>query len=290
MANEHKLVKENVDGHFFVDTTCINCDTCRQLAPDVFGDQGDFSFVYKQPQSKEGNINAMHALLSCPVGSIGNRAQDKPDVKDDFPLALTKNVYYSGFNSAASYGGNSFFVTHPDGNWLIDSPKYLPHLEKRFTALGGIKYIFLTHRDDVADADKYARAFGAERIIHRHELSSQPDAEIIIDDEDSVQFAADFKIIVSPGHTRGHMLLLYKDSVLFSGDHLSYDPDQNILCAHEGHCWYSWQEQIKSMKRLSAYRFEWLLAGHGNRVHLNKDVMQQKLDDLIKRMPGLGRH
>jgi glyoxylase-like metal-dependent hydrolase (beta-lactamase superfamily II)/ferredoxin len=290
MANENKLVKENVDGHFFVDTTCINCDTCRQLAPAVFADQGQFSYVYNQPASKDEAQNAMRALLSCPVGSIGCRAKDKPKVMDDFPLPLTENVYYCGFNSPDSYGGNSFFVTDRQGNWLIDSPRFLPHLVKRFTALGGIKYIFLSHRDDVADADQYARQFGAQRIIHRQELSSQPDAEIVIDEEDSLDYSENFKIIVTPGHTRGHMVLLYKDRVLFTGDHLSYDPEEKILCAHERHCWYNWKEQIKSMKRLAAYDFEWVLAGHGNRVHLQPVEMKAKLADLIERMPALGKN
>jgi glyoxylase-like metal-dependent hydrolase (beta-lactamase superfamily II) len=84
------------------------------------------------------------------------------------------------------------------------------------------------------------------------------------------------------------MVLLYKNNVLFTGDHLSYDPDQAVLCAHERHCWYSWPEQIKSMKKLTQYDFEWVLAGHGNRVHLTKEPMRQKLEALIERMPGLG--
>ena len=286
MANEQKLVKENVDGHFFVDTTCINCDTCRQLAPTVFGDQGAFSYVCRQPQNSSEEVEAMHALLSCPVGSIGNRSKNKPNVVDDFPLPLTENVYYCGFNSPDSYGGNSFFVTDPGGNWMIDSPKFLPALVKKFTALGGIKYIFLSHRDDVADADKYAAEFGAQRIIHRAELSSQPDAEIVIDEQEEVAFSDNFKIVVTPGHTRGHMVLLYENSVLFTGDHLSYDPDSDSLSAHEDYCWYNWQEQIKSMEGLSCYDFEWVLAGHGNRVHLPKDEMKKKMQQLLVRMPG----
>lgn len=287
MANEQKLVKENIDGHFFVDTTCINCDTCRQLAPEVFADQGEFSYVYRQPQGLAEEVDAMRALLSCPVGSIGNRATEKPDVSGDFPLSLTANVFYCGFNSPKSYGGNSFFVVDPGGNWLIDSPRFLPHLVKRFTALGGIKYIFLSHRDDVADAEKYAKAFGAQRIIHRHELASQPDAELVIDESEAVDFGDNFKIIVTPGHTQGHMVLLYRDNVLFTGDHLSYDPDRKVLCAHEDYCWYSWGEQIKSMKRLSEYDFEWVCAGHGNRVHLPLIEMKTQLKALIERMSEL---
>ena len=44
---------ENVDGDFFVDTSCIDCDTCRWMAPDVFGRDGDMSAVHTQPTTSE---------------------------------------------------------------------------------------------------------------------------------------------------------------------------------------------------------------------------------------------
>ena len=103
----------------------------------------------------------------------------------NFPLVVEEPVYYCGFNSSKSYGGNSYFVRHPDGNWLIDSPKFLPQLVRRFEALGGIANIFLTHRDDVADARRYARRFGSCRYIHRAELASQPDAEVVLDGDEA---------------------------------------------------------------------------------------------------------
>jgi len=39
-------------------------------------------------------------------------------------------------------------------------------------ALGGIANMFLTHRDDVADAARYVERFGSRRFIHRAELAS----------------------------------------------------------------------------------------------------------------------
>jgi len=41
----------------------------------------------------------------------------------------------------------------------------------------------------VADARLYAERFGSRRIIHRDELHSQPDAEVILDGEDPVELA-----------------------------------------------------------------------------------------------------
>lgn len=285
MADINKVVPDNTVGDFFVDTTCINCDTCRQLAPRSFKDQGEFSFVFEQPQSREDVRAATRALLCCPTGSIGTRqANDAKTIMQDLPLPIEDNVFYSGFNSPKSYGGNSFFVQHPDGNWLIDSPKYLPHLVKQFEKFGGIKYLFLTHQDDVAEAARYATEFGAQRIIHRTEISAQPDSEIVIENNDVVEFSKDFTIIPVPGHTRGHMVLLYKSKFLFTGDHLAFDPAISKLYAFRRHCWYSWEEQTKSMARLLDYDFEWVLAGHGDRAKLSSIEMHQQLAELVDLM------
>jgi glyoxylase-like metal-dependent hydrolase (beta-lactamase superfamily II)/ferredoxin len=285
MADVKKRLPNNIDGEFFVDSTCINCDTCRQIAPETFEDSGDYSFVYYQPQSTEERRSAIRALLSCPTGSIGTQHKNNAkEVMKDFPLHIEDGIYYSGFNSSKSYGGNSYFVHHPEGNWLIDSPKYLLHLLRRFEEFGGIKYIFLTHRDDVADAHKYAKNFSSQRIIHRAELSSQPGAEIVIEGKEPVQLFPDFLIIPTPGHTRGHCALLYKNRFLFTGDHMWWDRDDKRLSASEDVCWYSWPEQIKSVMRLRNFMFEWVLPGHGQRVKLPSNVMWKELTMLVERI------
>src|SRR5471030_2131700 len=51
MANPKKRVPENVPGDFFVDSTCIDCDACRQIAPSVFAEAAETSFVKAQPPS-----------------------------------------------------------------------------------------------------------------------------------------------------------------------------------------------------------------------------------------------
>jgi glyoxylase-like metal-dependent hydrolase (beta-lactamase superfamily II) len=199
----------------------------------------------------------------------------------DFPLRIEGPVYYCGFNSPKSFGGNSYFVQHADGNWLIDSPKFLPQLTRQFEALGGVAHIFLTHRDDVADAARYAKHFGSRRVIHRHELASQPDAEFILDGDGPWDLAPEIRAIATPGHTKGHCVLLVQDRFLFTGDHLDWDRDRNELSASEDYCWYDWPQQTESMRRLLDYRFEWVLPGHGQRVHLPASEMHDRLSELV---------
>jgi glyoxylase-like metal-dependent hydrolase (beta-lactamase superfamily II)/ferredoxin len=285
MANVRKRLSHNVEGEFFVDSTCIDCDACRQLAPETFKEFGEHSVVSAQPRTEGDERRALRALLACPTGSIGTLHRNHAkEVIGDFPLPIEDEVYYSGFNSPKSYGGSSYFVQNPGGNWLIDSPRYTPHLVRRFAELGGIQYIFLTHRDDVADADKYARRFSTRRIIHRAELSAQPDAEIVLDGHEPVELHPAFLVIPTPGHTRGHSVLLYRRRFLFTGDHLWWDPTDGRLDASEEYCWYSWQEQARSMASLRRFTFEWVLPGHGHRVRLPSDAMHRELSLLVDRM------
>src|ERR1700731_1342974 len=104
MANLKKRVAENVLGDFFVDSTCIDCDACRQIAPSGFGEAAETSFVKAQPVSSSDRRQALQALLACPTGSIGCLGDD--DVKavmKDFPLVIEEPVFYSGYNSPNSY-------------------------------------------------------------------------------------------------------------------------------------------------------------------------------------------
>jgi glyoxylase-like metal-dependent hydrolase (beta-lactamase superfamily II)/ferredoxin len=285
MANVKKRVPENAPGDFFVDSTCIDCDACRQIGPAIFGQAPATSYVKAQPEGPADRRQAIRALLSCPTGSIGDLGDD--DVKSvmaDFPLPVEAPVYYCGYNSPKSYGGNSYFIRHADGNWLIDSPKFVTPLVRRLEKLGGVAHIFLTHADDVADAERFAEHFRARRIIHRAELASQPGAEVVLDGDGPWELAPGFTAIATPGHTRGHCVLLVGERFLFTGDHLDWDRDTKDLSASESYCWYSWPRQAESMARLLAHKFEWVLPGHGQRVHLPPPEMHRQLAALVERM------
>ena len=282
MADRARALPENVEGPFFVDATCIDCDTCRQLAPSVFGETGDASFVQLQPRGPAEELAALRALVACPTASIG--AADKrrvPEAIAEFPMPLADGVSYCGFNSPKSFGGNSYFLEHPDGNWLVDSPRYVEHLVRRFAEKGGIRYVFLTHRDDVADAAKYARRFNATRIIHRLERSAQRDAERLIDGFEPIELAPGFLAIPTPGHTRGHCALLAGERFLFSGDHVYWSRQRGRLNASRDVCWHSWSEQQASVSLLDRYAFEWVLPGHGERAYFPRPEMRRQIGRLI---------
>jgi len=285
MANRNKRLDSNVPGNFYVDETCIDCDTCRQLAPNTFEEAGEYSTVVQQPIGEQEELQAYQALLACPVGSIGTEHSEKARLQEaraSFPLHLDGDVFYCGFNSEKSFGANSFFVRHPDGNWLIDSPRYLKQLVEAFEHMGGIAYIFLTHEDDIADADKYAKHFKAKRIIHRADAEAVPDAEWILEGTEAIQVAPQFLVIPVPGHTPGSQALLYRNQFLFTGDHLWWEPVTRQLGSPRQLVW-DHHQLAQSIERLLDHRFEWVLAGHGDRIRLSADVMQEHLKHLLER-------
>jgi len=289
MADPKKRLESNAEGNFYVDATCIDCDTCRQLAPKTFEEVGEYSAVTRQPREAREELEAYQALLACPVGSIGTEHSDKTRLQEaraSFPLQLSGGVYYCGFNSEKSFGANSFFVHHPHGNWLIDSPRYIKPLVESFARMGGLACIFLTHEDDVADADKYARHFGATRIIHRRDAHAIPDAEWILDGTDAVQLAPEFLAIPVPGHTAGSQALLYRQDYLFTGDHLWWEPRSRQLNSPRQLVW-DHDALVASIRKLLDYRFAWILAGHGDRVHLAPEDMHVLLKALIDRRRGV---
>ncbi len=74
MADLDDKVEGSVDGKYYVDSSCIDCDVCRTTAPENFQANEDegFSFVFKQPANDEEEEQCQEALEACPVEAIGD--------------------------------------------------------------------------------------------------------------------------------------------------------------------------------------------------------------------------
>ena len=74
MAEKTDRLTQNIAGAYYVDSTCVDCDLCRNTAPDFFkrDDEAGTSFVYRQPNRPEEIALAEEAKIGCPTESIGN--------------------------------------------------------------------------------------------------------------------------------------------------------------------------------------------------------------------------
>src|SRR2546428_7139017 len=286
MAEIAKRLAANVAGDFFVDSTCIDGGPCRQVAPDAFAEGRDASYVHRQPAGEAQSHRARMALVACPVAAIGTQTKHRiGPARDAFPELLEDHVYYCGYAAESSYGARSYLIVRPAGNILVDSPRFAGALAGKIAALGGVRWMFLTHRDDVADHSQWRARFGCERILHSADVTrSTSDVEIKLEGEDPVALDEEVLFIPVPGHTRGSTCLLYRERFLFSGDHAWWDPRRNRIHASKSVCWYDWKKQTASMQRLMDYRFEWLLPGHGTRQKSNAERMREELGKCVERM------
>lgn len=270
MARLARRLPENAAGDLYVDDTCIDCETCRQIAPAVFARDrcAGQSVVSEQPASPADERRALMAMVACPTASIGSASKRDPtDAARAFPEEIAGGVHACGYASASSYGASSYFVRRAgDDNFLVDSPRAARPLFARLAELGGVRRMFLTHRDDVADHARFHAVFACERILHTADVGAGTgDIERRLDGVDPIRLDDDLLAIPVPGHTRGSTALLYGETFLFTGDHLWGDEDTGRLGMSQSVCWYSWREQVASLRRLLDHRFEWVLPGHGRR-------------------------
>jgi len=273
----------NAPGDWYIDTQCTDCGAARHVAPGLIVEDDGQSVFARQPKTDAEKLMAWRARLLCPTASVRTEKPAEPP-EGAFPQLLTKDVYRLGYNAASSYGAHSYLIRRAVGNAMVDSPRWTKALVAKMEEWGGLVSILLTHQDDIADADRYAAHFKARVHIHKADKRRVPYATDILEGFEPVALAPDLLVIPVPGHTKGSVAFLYDGRVLFTGDSLAWDADDGVLDAHRDYCWYSWEEQTRSLERLLDYPFEWVCAGHGNSVELPPGEMRAQLKKLIARM------
>lgn len=251
------------------------------MAPEVFDAHGAHSRVHRQPGHDASRTRALQALMACPTGSIGTTATD--GLRDlTWPRPFDGDrVFHCGFHSEASFGATSWLLRHPDGNVLVDSPRFTPRVVKGLEALGGVRWMFLTHRDDVADHRRFAAHFRCERILHEADRSHETaDVERLLTGTEPEALAPGLTLIPTPGHTRGSVCLHAEDRWLFTGDTLAAADDGTRLKIFRDATWYSTARLRQSLARLATLRFRWVLPGHGAPFTAPPEAMRQQLEAL----------
>jgi glyoxylase-like metal-dependent hydrolase (beta-lactamase superfamily II) len=273
----------NAPGDWYVDRDCINCKAAQTVAPGLIVERHGQSVFAHQPQTPDERLQAWRARLLCPTASVRSEAALKAPA-DAFPEPMTERVYRLGFNARSSWGAHSFLMRRTQGNVMVDAPRFASQVVEAIAAWGGLADILLTHRDDVADADRYAERFGASVWIHDADRGAAPYATQLLHGIEPTRIAADILAIPLPGHTAGSVAYLFEERCLFTGDSLAWDFAANDLTAHRHVCWYSWPEQLASLRRLLDHQFEWVLAGHGGSKRLPATEMNRRLAVLLDRL------
>ena len=65
--------KENIPGKYTVDSKCIACALCSEIAPTLFASnlEEGYEYIYRQPENVEEEALCQEAMALCPVRAIG---------------------------------------------------------------------------------------------------------------------------------------------------------------------------------------------------------------------------
>lgn len=254
---------DSAPGSWFVDTRCIRCDVARHWAPELIGmDAAGRSVISRQPAGPDQEAAMWRAAAACPTKSIGNL--DQPiEPAGVFPYLLTGGVFALGNNARTSFGAHSFLVIRPEGNLMVDSPRFTRALAASVDDLGGVAHVLLSHRDDVADYDRWADRYDARVWIGEADADAAPLATDRTGDDEVRLIAPGVLSIPAPGHTRGHVVYHLDNLLLFTGDALHWNHRRAELDVFPNQTWHSWAVLADTMDRLATLNVEWVFAGHG---------------------------
>lgn len=223
----------------------------------------------------------------------------KEVVQRHFPIPLDPeslpNVYHLGYHQRES-SSMPYLIVRPEGNIMIDLPRFNGRLAAQIDALGGVAYMIITHMS-AADQHDYWQAYfpTCKRVVHRFDRRRDLfDAEVVLNGRGPWTLSKDINIVHLPGQTLGSIGVIYTppeagaEPVLFSGKALGWSRDLGMLDGFSQFTEVSMKKQADAIRSLAGERFTWILPAHGSRYRFanpdNKaDILFEAADRFLER-------
>ncbi len=147
-------------------------------------------------------------------------------------------------------GATSYFIVEKSGNTLLDCPAWNPLNQEFIQNKGGVRWLFVTHRNGMAKVPEIQASWNCEVIIQEQEAYLLPEVEVT-SFPDEHTFASHFLALWTPGYTPGSSCLYYNalGGVLFSGRHLLPNIQGQLLPLRTSKTFH-WPRQLRSVKKL----------------------------------------
>lgn len=147
-------------------------------------------------------------------------------------------------------GGTAYLIVEKDANVLIDAPPWNEETQTFLQQQGGVRSLFITHRDAIAQAQRIQAAIDCEIVVQEQEAYLLPEATVSAFGAE-VAVSPQVRGVWTPGHTPGSSCAYYEGEggVLFSGRHLLPNRDgapEPLRTAKTFH----WRRQLKSVAAL----------------------------------------
>lgn len=174
--------------------------------------------------------------------------QNQPLRSPKLPQAIWNNIFAFPPNRD-TLGGTAYFIVENEANILIDSPAWDEVNQNYLSSVGGVRWLFLTHRGAIGKAREIQQTFGCEILIQEQEAYLLPGLKV-------TRFKQDFNIgnaqvIWTPGHSPGSSCLYYprEGGVLFSGRHILPNQTGELVPLRTAKTFH-WFRQLASIQLL----------------------------------------
>ncbi len=157
--------------------------------------------------------------------------------------------------SSTTYGGKGFLVTGPKYNLMVDTPAFTPRVLDAVRIVGGLRYVLLSHRDEIGEIADLHRSTGGAVIMHRSEADLVPCGVDLVFDTD-FEVEPGVTVIHTPGHSPGSSCLLVHRGdlrVLFTGNQVPRRGGQGA-------------------RRLLELEFDYIIPSHSDRPLLRRSL------------------
>lgn len=147
-------------------------------------------------------------------------------------------------------GGTAYFIVEKGGNILIDCPAWTQSHQDFVANQGGVRWLFITNRNGIAQVGKIQADLGCQIIIQEQEAYLLPEVEVVSFGQE-LNLASNCSAIWTPGYSPGSSCLYYQahGGVLFTGRHLlpnSQGKPTPLQMAKTFH----WSRQLRSVAAL----------------------------------------
>ena len=165
------------------------------------------------------------------------------------PRPVLENIFAFPPNRD-TLGATAYFIVENQMNILVDSPAWDEANQAFLRSLGGVHWLFLTHRGAIGKAKEIQQAMGCDIVIQEQEAYLLPGLSL-------TPFSQEWGLsdhcqgIWTPGHSPGSSCLYYAGygGVLFTGRHLLPN-QQGVPIPLRTAKTFHWPRQIQSVQLL----------------------------------------
>ncbi len=147
-------------------------------------------------------------------------------------------------------GGTAYLILEKVGNILVDSPAWTEANQEFIQAQGGVSYLFISHRNGMAQIKAIQETTQCQVIIQEQEAYLLPEVQLTTFEQD-YRLTPNCKAMWTPGYSPGSSCLYCQTNggVLFTG--------RNLLPNRQGKATplriaktFHWYRQLRSLNQL----------------------------------------